>query len=183
MTNTPIPLADAVDPIPATFFPWLPEFVARRLPERVNRDEVRTPMQWDSTANAGFCPPEAHPWLPLHPRARERNVASQKGQPGSLLELYRDLIALRRSTPGLRNGTLALLDGMPSGVVAYTRGAQNEGSVTVVLNFGSDATVVDVSGHRVLVLATDERCVASTERLHLVGHSGAVVASRASTDG
>ena len=78
MANTPIPLADAMDPIPGTFFRWLPEVVARRLPERVNRDEVRTPMQWDSTANAGVLPAGGGPVAagpPQRPGAQRRRPA------------------------------------------------------------------------------------------------------------
>src|SRR5690606_21358162 len=56
-SNTYIPLAEAKDPIPGTYFPWLPETVNRKLGERLNRDEVRTPMQWDSSPTAGFTDP------------------------------------------------------------------------------------------------------------------------------
>lgn len=41
------------------FFKWIPEVANRRLAERLNRDEVRTPMQWDDTPHAGFCPAPA----------------------------------------------------------------------------------------------------------------------------
>ena len=52
-SNTYIPLRDAQDPVVRTHLPWLPEAVNRRLPERLNRDEVRTPMQWDPAPPPG----------------------------------------------------------------------------------------------------------------------------------
>ena len=61
--------------------------------DRAGRDAHRHPMQWDATPNGGFTTGE--PWLPLVDPA-ERNVASQRDDPESLLSLYRDLLAWRR---------------------------------------------------------------------------------------
>jgi alpha-glucosidase len=81
--------------------------------DRAGRDRLRHPMQWD--ASGGFSTGE--PWLPLIDPA-ERSVEAQRGDPGSLLELYRRLIAVRRELgEGFR-----LLEAEP-GVVAYERGA------------------------------------------------------------
>jgi alpha-glucosidase len=81
--------------------------------DRAGRDPLRHPMQWDPSG--GFTTGE--PWLPLVDPG-ERNVEAQRGDPGSLLELYRALLALRRTLgAGFR-----LLDAEP-GVVAFERGA------------------------------------------------------------
>jgi hypothetical protein len=92
----------------------------------IGRDRSRTPMPWDTSANAGFS--TGDPWLPLNADWPTRNVAAQVGDPASMLTLYRRLLALRRATPDLALGDMALLDG-PAGVLAYHRGA-----VTVLLN-------------------------------------------------
>ena len=89
--------------------------------DRAGRDPLRHPMQWDGTAGGGFS--TGRPWLPTIDPA-QRNVEAQRGDPGSLLELYRRLIALRRE---LRGG-LRLLEAEP-GVVAYERGGH-----TVAIN-------------------------------------------------
>jgi alpha-glucosidase len=83
--------------------------------DRAERDPYRHPMQWDRSAHGGFTTGE--PWLPaVDPK--EKNVESQREDPDSLLEYYRELIGLRRELgPGFR-----LLDSEP-GVLAYERGA------------------------------------------------------------
>ena len=61
--------------------------------DRYGRDGARHPMQWDASRNGGFTTGE--PWLPaVDPE--ERNVEAQRGDPDSLLEHYRTLIAERR---------------------------------------------------------------------------------------
>jgi len=82
--------------------------------DRAGRDGARHPMQWDSRPSGGFS--EGEPWLPVVDPA-ERNVADQRGDPDSMLELYRALIALRpRLGPGV--GTLEA----SSGVLSFARG-------------------------------------------------------------
>jgi alpha-glucosidase len=63
----------------------------------LGRDPQRTPMQWDGGPNAGFT--GANPWLPIADDYTENNVAQQFRQPGSMLTIYRELIALRRREP------------------------------------------------------------------------------------
>jgi alpha-glucosidase len=62
--------------------------------DRAGRDAHRHPMQWDASPKGGFT--TGAPWLPLVDPA-ERNVADQRDDPGSLLALYRDLIAWRNA--------------------------------------------------------------------------------------
>src|SRR5919197_3627053 len=65
--------------------------------DRAGRDPMRHPMQWDASPTGGFTSGE--PWLPaIDPE--QRNVEAERGDPGSLLELYRRLIAVRRELGG-----------------------------------------------------------------------------------
>jgi alpha-glucosidase len=101
----------------------------------LGRDPERTPMQWDATANAGFS--TAEPWLPLAEDFRTKNVAAQRGDPKSVLGLYRRLIDLRRSEPALTVGAYTPVEvSEGSDVVAYVR---REGSsrLLVALNLGA----------------------------------------------
>ena len=61
--------------------------------DRAGRDGARHPMQWDGSPGGGFT--TGTPWLPVVDSG-ERNVADQRGDPDSLLSLYRRLIAARR---------------------------------------------------------------------------------------
>ena len=90
------------------------------------RDPFRHPMWWDGDApHGGFT--TGTPWLPDAPVAAG-GVAQQERDPGSMLHLYRDLIALRRT---LGDG-LELLDAA-DGVLAYRRGRDH----LVALNLGT----------------------------------------------
>lgn len=59
-----------------------------------SRDNARTPMQWDSSENAGFS--SGKPWLNVNPNYKEINVNNQLNNPDSLLSFYKELIALRK---------------------------------------------------------------------------------------
>ena len=68
---------------------------ALRLVNRYSRDNARTPVQWDSSKNAGFT--TGTPWLPLNPNYKKINVAEQEKDPESVLSYYKKLTALRRN--------------------------------------------------------------------------------------
>jgi alpha-glucosidase len=135
-------------------------------------------MQWDLTPNAGFTvAPDATLWLPLSPSWREENVAAQLERPESLLNLYRELLALRRAEPALQVGDFASLDEMPDGVFGYTRAHDGE-AFAVLLNFGPGQRTVTspFAGTGVLSTAGAERdTVAGGERLALAPGEGLIL--------
>jgi len=95
----------------------------------------RTPMPWDATPTGGFT--TGKPWFALAPGNDRANVAAEKGDPGSLLSRYRDLIRTRRASTALREGSLEILP--PAApqpqVLAFVRRAGTE-TVLVVHNLG-----------------------------------------------
>jgi alpha-glucosidase len=108
----------------------------------LGRDPERSPMQWEGDEAGGFT--TGQPWLPVNSDVATRNVAAQWGAPDSVLSRYRELIALRRAHPALREGTIRFLDA-PEGVLAYERSAGEGGeTIIVVLNFASRARPVDL---------------------------------------
>jgi alpha-glucosidase len=98
----------------------------------LGRDPVRTPMQWDESANAGFTADT--PWLPLNADWPTRNVARMKEERHSILMLYRRLLAARHAHLALSVGDFALLDA-EGDVLAYERRHDAE-RLIVALNLG-----------------------------------------------
>jgi alpha-glucosidase len=108
-------------------------------PERVvdpgGRDGCRAPLPWTAEPGHGW---PAEPWLPWPPDPAARSVESQRADDGSILQLCRTLLKLRRASPALRLGSLELLDDLPAGVLAYER-AHGDDRRLVWLSFGAEA--------------------------------------------
>ncbi len=102
--------------------------------DRFGRDGFRNPMRWDASPLGGFTTGE--PWLPVSPPGSP-DVASLEADRGSVLWLYRDLLALR---PELE-GELRFLQAAP-GVLAYTRGDAH----VVALNCSAEAAPAPAAG-------------------------------------
>ena len=68
---------------------------ALQIVNRYSRDNARTPVQWDSSKNAGFT--TGTPWLPVNPNYIKINVAEQEKDPESVLSYYKKLTALRKN--------------------------------------------------------------------------------------
>ncbi|HYF21985.1 MAG TPA: alpha-amylase family glycosyl hydrolase [Caulobacteraceae bacterium] len=127
MENVPIPPERAVDP-------W-----ERNEPGMgLGRDPERTPMPWDDGPNRGFT--DGEPWLPPGPAAV--NVAAQADEPGSMLTLYRRLLALRRAEPALHEGDWVPL-GVQGEVLLYARQAPDAARFAVAVNFGDGPARVE----------------------------------------
>jgi len=107
--------------------------------DEVGRDGCRTPMQWDGSPHAGFCPPGAEPWLPVAGGHERVNVEVEAADPDSLLHLYRRLIALRRRSPALLAGRFGMI-GATRDVLLYRRDAPGDACVVAVAFGGADVT-------------------------------------------
>ena len=128
--------------------------VGRRYwPLRKGRDGERTPMQWDSSAHAGFT--TGTPWLPVPPSARTRHVVAQAADPSSLFNFYRKLTGLRRQSTALLDGDYTPVGSNPH-VYAYLRRAPGQ-TMLVALNMSNESRT----------LALDESLVGPASRLRL----------------
>jgi alpha-glucosidase len=136
MPDTPIPREELRDPVGKRFWP-----------ASAGRDPARTPMPWSAAPGAGFTREGVRPWLRLGD-ASACNVAAQRSDPGSVLHLCRDLIALRRST-ALANGRFVPL-GSPPGTWAWQRGDDH----VVALNLGDETATLEQARGRI-VIATE----------------------------
>jgi alpha-glucosidase len=115
------------------------------------RDGCRAPIPWDGSPLHGWT---ADPWLPFPPEADQRHPEALRADPASILHLYRDLLALRRSSPELQLGRFAWYEAWdgpapdPDQVLGWTRGDR----WLVVANFGDAA--VDLPAGWEIRLAT-----------------------------
>jgi alpha-glucosidase len=126
-----IGIADVTIPLERIQDPW-----AKQEPDSsFNRDRARTPMQWSDAPHAGFS--EAEPWLPLTSDWQTRNVAAMEQASGSILALYRALLALRRKHAALRTGDYRQVL-VTEGVFVFAREMEAE-RLLVALNFTSEA--------------------------------------------
>lgn len=119
----------------------------------IGRDPSRTPFPWDASPHAGFSTVE--PWLPLNPDWRRRNVQAQLQEQGSMLSLYRDLLALRRRHSSLSIGRIELLETIGD-ALAFERVCESE-RLMVALNLGPKPARLPLSPNRRVA-----RCLLST---------------------
>jgi alpha-amylase len=103
-------------------------------------ERLRTPMQWDATANAGFT--RGTPWGTLQGDWQTTNVAAQANDAASLLALHRSLIRLRASNSALASTTFVPLTAAP-GIAAYLR-RDGDRAVLIVANL-RDSPAANVS--------------------------------------
>ena len=96
---------------------------------RRGRDPERVPLPWSGTEPPFGFTTGATTWLPMPTTWGPLTVEAQDPDPSSTLSLYRDALALRRSTPALQ-GDFAWI-GAPDGCLAFRRGAD----FVVVTNF------------------------------------------------
>lgn len=104
------------------------------------RDNVRSPMQWNDQANAGFT--TGTPWLPLNPNYRTINATSQKKDPQSVYHFYRSLIQIRKASDFselIEKGDYTLLEPDHKHLFAYERTFNNR-CVLVIANYGNQKT-------------------------------------------
>ena len=114
--------------------------------EKMSRDNARTPMQWDSSSNAGFT--TGTPWLKVNDNYPEINVAAQENDPDSVLNYYRRLTALRKS-PEYRqlftDGKFRPAFENSHRILAYYREKDNQ-RVLVAANFGRETQCLHLPG-------------------------------------
>jgi oligo-1,6-glucosidase/alpha-glucosidase len=133
MSDSKLSYKTALDPIPH-LYPGLSRGFVELADETLNRDDVRTPMQWDSTKNAGFSASDKT-WLPVNDGYHTLNVSAEEKNDSSLLNFIKKVMALRNSDPVFSRGSLTLIDkGLPSGVLGYERKLNGE-TITILLNF------------------------------------------------
>ncbi|MDM5339852.1 alpha,alpha-phosphotrehalase [Fictibacillus enclensis] len=123
-----------------------------------SRDNSRTPVQWDSTENAGFT--TGTPWIDVAQNYKDINAEKAVQDKNSVFRHYQKLISMRKTMNIFTDGDYQWIDEEHHAIFAYTRNAENE-SLMVVNNFyGTDAEWVLPEGiefapHKATVLLSN----------------------------
>ncbi len=105
------------------------------------RDNARTPMQWDTSANGGFS--QARPWLKLNPNYTDINVAAALEDTNSVFFHYQKLIRLRKELPLMVYGDYRPLFADHPQLFAYERHL-GEQKLLVINNFGAQSLELEL---------------------------------------
>jgi len=142
----------------------------------LSRDGSRTPMQWSPGLDAGFSSEgAAAPWLPVGEGHVSLNVHAELADPGSVLNLYRRLLDLRRESSALRRGSFLTHPASTAELLVYRRESDDE-TMTVALNFGDEGATVSLGACTVVFSTADpKRSDRVNNGLRLAPFEGVVV--------
>lgn len=107
------------------------------------RDNARTPMQWDDSANAGFSGADSTPWIMVNPNYTKINAKDQVSREDSVFKYYQKLIKLRHESDLIVYGTYDLILDDDKDIYAYIRTLGDE-KLIVYCNFSENTREVEL---------------------------------------
>jgi len=116
-----------------------------------NRDKSRSPMQWDSTMNAGFT--NGKPWIKLNENYQIVNVNKELQQKNSILNTYKALMKMRNTEKVLQYGSYNKLE-RKDDMILFSRTYLTD-RITVMINFGKEQSVDIPKGAKILMGTSD----------------------------
>lgn len=128
-----------------------------------SRDNARTPMQWDSSENAGFT--TGKPWLKVNPNYKTINAELEIKDPNSVFNFYKKLIKFRKSNETIMYGTYELLLPKDENIFAYLR--KGDEDILVICNFADKAQEFNLEE-----FADGKILISNYERKDLTGFDG-----------
>jgi len=153
MTNFPFTSIDQFDDI-AVKNAWKSMVVTKQVAaeaflaemRKISRDNARTPMQWDTSANAGFTT-SSKPWLAVNPNYLEINARQQLSDQSSIYHYFGQMSALRRSSPIFVYGNYKDLDPGNPKIFAYTRTGFDDAGTSNAMEQGTVKWFNDGKGY------------------------------------
>ncbi len=124
----------------------LPQWLRWKIIRPTSRDNARTPMQWDASANAGFT--TGTPWLAVNRNYRRINVEAQRNDPFSVRSYYKEMIRIRSLSQTLRYGSFKLLEATGR-LLVYERKYEGRHAL-VLLNFSARKVRAGYAGQVVI---------------------------------
>ena len=113
-------------------------------PREKGRDGERTPMQWNAKPKTGFT--EGNPWLPVPASASAINVESEELDSASLLNWYKQLIALKKNHAAFFGSEDLSLDEQNHQALTWMRIAENGARVVISVNLTATPQTVKLEG-------------------------------------
>lgn len=110
-----------------------------------SRDNSRTPMQWNSSKNAGFT--EGKPWIGVNENYKTINVEVEEKDENSVLNFYKKLIRLKKSNEALIYGVYDLILEEDRSIYAYTR-TLNEDKFLIIANLTGENANYSYEGEK-----------------------------------
>ena len=107
----------------------------------LSRDNGRTPMQWDTSNNAGFS--SETPWLPVHENHTTVNVANQQNDQNSVLNHFKKMVTFRKDNLLLVYGNYKIIQEEHQTIYAYSRTLDDE-QMTILLNFSESESSISL---------------------------------------
>ncbi|KEJ00959.1 oligo-1,6-glucosidase [Clostridium botulinum A2B7 92] len=107
----------------------IPKDQALKYVWETSRDNSRTPMQWDTTENAGFS--KEKPWMKVNPNYVDINVRGQENNLNSILNFYKKIIRVKKESEALIYGKYNLILAHHEQIYAYTRTLGNEKFIVI----------------------------------------------------
>ena len=128
----------------------------------LNRDSLRTPMQWDESENSGFT--KGKPWLPIASDYQEINVEKERNDPKSFLNLYKNLLQIRKENLALAVGKYSIHKASNESCFLYKR-TYNSTKLIIALNFSDKPQTINIEN------TTTKKIILSTylDRIEEIG--------------
>jgi len=117
-----------------------------------SRDNARTPMQWNSSAHAGFT--DGTPWIDVARNYEDINAEKALKDQDSIFYYYQRLIQLRKSEPIITDGKYRLILASDSDIFAYVRETDNE-QLVVLNNFYDKEVTYDLTNEGIFAKVAD----------------------------
>lgn len=123
-----------------------------RITNASGRDSARSPMQWDDSDQAGFT--TGIPWMGVNKNKDEINVEKQESDHDSILNYFRRMTSIRKTSAVLKYGGLELVEIEESPLFIFHRILENE-KWTIVLNYSSQAVMLslDITTGKELIIS------------------------------
>ncbi len=124
------------------------------------RDNARTPMQWTAGENAGFS--SGKTWLPVNENYTSINAETEESDPDSVLNWYRKLLAFRKNSDVLLQGTYREIMSDSEEVFAFVREHDGQEIITLA-NFSHNTVKIPEDLVQKTILFSSESTITPSE--------------------